>query len=190
VIRLGLLIPGVMSCTAHHKSQIDALRAPDQALFNDWLEETELETTYAELVAHLEQAGVGQVVQPWQLLRQGTDWEAVQHAPFAMPPREQWDRIVPTLIFIRDHLEPELGPLEVVSAYRSEAFNEAAGGSANSRHKFFEAVDIVPSQRSRRGALHRELRDIHTEFGTDSSVGLGLYENTRFHVDTWKFRSW
>ena len=81
---------------------------------------------YELLVDFLAQREVAMV--PPYVLRQGTDWKAVEHPPFAMPPREQWAAIVPTLQFIRDELQPTIGPIQVVSGYRTSEFNAVAGG--------------------------------------------------------------
>jgi len=159
-------------------------------MFSEWLTETQLESTYTDFVAHLHSADVEDVVEPWTLLRQGTDWKAVNHPPFAMPPPEVWDSMVPTLVLIRDHIEPEFGQVEVVSGFRTSEFNAAAGGSSGSRHKFFEAVDLVPSRPTRRKKLHQKLEQFYADNGQESQVGLGLYRNTRFHIDTWKARRW
>jgi hypothetical protein len=185
----GLLL-STGCASAHQNSLIDAQQAPNREHFDTWLEEEELVADYAQLVVVLRDGNEHDVVPPWQLLRQGTDWALVDHPPFAMPPRELWTAMVPTLRFIEDELIPRIGPVEVVSGFRTEAFNAMAGGSTGSRHLTFEAVDLVPLQRQTRKSLHQELESIHHAHGQEHSLGLGLYQNTRFHVDTWKARRW
>lgn len=187
---VGLLLLTTGCISAHRTSQRDAKRAPDQAVFEAWLLDEELEPTYAEFLGVLSLEGHHDVVPPWQLLRQGTDWAKVGHPPFAMPPAEQWESIFPTLVFLEEVLIPQIGPVEVVSGYRTEDFNQAAGGSSGSRHLHFQAVDLVPMERQSRDQLHQELEDIYDIHGDAHSLGLGLYQNTRFHIDTWKKRRW
>lgn len=146
--------------------------------------------TYDAFVAFLAQQGVANVVEPWHLWRQGTDWRSVGEPPFAVPPREQWSGIVSTLRVVRDEVIPLTGPVEVVSGYRTEVFNQKAGGAKGSRHKWFEAVDVIPLTHWRRGALHGVLVPWWEQRGEPHKVGLGLYDGVRFHVDTWKFRAW
>jgi len=183
-----LLLSGCLP--AHRQSQQDLERAPDREQFAAWSQEQGLVSEFQDFVDLLEAPGLAEVVEPWTLLRQGTDWHTVEHPPFAMPAREQWEAILPTLAFIQEHIEPQFGPVEVVSAFRTPDFNAAAGGSNGSRHKYFEALDLVPIEPIRRARLHAKLEALHSEQGEAHRLGLGLYENTRFHVDTWKLRRW
>ena len=189
--RVSLVGVGLFfGCQAHQRSMKDASRAPDEQHFEAWLTHQEQRNEYELLVDFLAQREVAQVVPPWQLLRQGTDWKAVDHPPFAMPPREQWAAIVPTLQFIRDELQPTIGPLQVVSGYRTSEFNVEAGGSPGSRHQFFEAVDLIPARPKRQKSLHTNLTELHDRQGEQYQIGLGLYQNTRFHIDTHRKRTW
>ena len=190
VCRTFVLVGFTFGCHAHQRSMQDASRAPDEQRFDAWIDHHEQGGEYSELVSFLAQHGVSNVVPPWQLLRQGTDWKNVEHPPFAMPPREQWMAMVPTLQFIRDELQPIIGPVQVVSGYRTTDFNAVAGGSPGSRHQFFEAVDLVPSHPKRQKSLHRKLMNLYDSHGEKHEIGLGLYQNTRFHIDTHKQRRW
>ena len=186
----GILLLSTSCRSAYKTSLQDAKQAPDHDRFQEWIDEEKLEKQYAQLVELLEKENLHDVVPTWQLLRQGTDWDHVDHAPFAMPPEEQWEGMIPTLSFMERVLIPRIGPVEVVSGYRTEAFNRAAGGSSGSRHMTFEAIDLVPLERQTRDHLHRDLRSIYESHGDEHALGLGLYQNTRFHVDTWKNRHW
>ena len=187
---LAALILSTGCASAHQNSLRDATHAPDREQFDTWLDEEDLAADYAQFVGVLKDGNVHEVVPPWQLLRQGTDWAVVNHPPFAMPPRELWTAMGPTLRFIEDELIPRIGPVEVVSGFRTQSFNAQAGGSTGSRHLTFEAVDLVPLKRHTRRSLHQELESIHDTHSQEHSLGLGLYQNTRFHVDTWKARRW
>lgn len=136
------------------------------------------------------QEGVDGVVPAWHLWRQGTDFRNLGEPAFAEPPKEQWSGIVPTLKVLRADILPRVGPVEVLSAYRTERYNSRAGGSSGSRHKWFEAVDVVPAQPWARAELHTELLSFWSTRGSAVDMGLGLYGGTRFHVDTWRYRRW
>jgi hypothetical protein len=166
------------------------LPVPDIDRFHAWAEAEHHDDDYAAFEAVLEQAGVVDVVPPWHLWRQGTDWEKVGHPAFAMPPRDEWTNIVPTLRFIRDDIVPSVGPVEVVSGFRTKEFNTAAAGAPGSRHQWFEAVDVVPFRYWGRESLHTVLLSQWAGPGVPANMGLGLYQATRFHVDTWKHRKW
>jgi hypothetical protein len=164
---------------------------PDQARFDAFLaEQPGHRESYAAFVAFLGEQRVGGVVPPWHLWRQGTDWRSVDEPPFAVPPRDQWAGMVPTLELLRDEVVPFTGPLEVVSGFRTETYNRKAGGAKGSRHQWFEGVDVVPVQSWERGALHAALVPWWKQRGAPKRVGLGLYEGVRFHLDTWKYRTW
>lgn len=167
------------------------LRSLDRPQFDDfavWLEGSGAD--YGAFVALLEREGVEDVVPPWHLWRQGTDWRGVGEPPFAAPPVEQWAGIVPTLRILRDEVVPRVGKIEVVSGFRTEIYNQEAGGAPGSRHRWFEAVDVVPRRWWSRPALHVVLLGWWVDRGEALNLGLGLYSGTRFHVDAWKYRKW
>jgi hypothetical protein len=51
-------------------------------------------------------------------------------------------------------------------------------------------LDLVPLQPISRDALMRRLCPNHAVEGPRYNVGLGFYTKLRFHVDSWKFRTW
>ena len=161
-----------------------------EAEFTRWLGDNNLETEYESFVKYLSERNVAEVVAPWQLLRQGTDWQKVDHPPFSMPPKSQWHEIVPTLELIRDEITPAVGAVEVVSGYRTREYNSVAGGSTNSQHLYFSAVDLIPENYVSRDELVGSLRDIYVDSGDHHHMGLGIYSNVRFHVDTHRKRTW
>ena len=139
---------------------------------------------------YLTQAGVGQVVPTWQLLRTATDWQRCWQSPFEMPPVAEWPNIVQTLRYIRDYVVPVIGPVEPVSVYRNPFLNHCAGGARESVHLHLSAIDMVPLSPTTRPQLMRRLCSVHAANGPRYSVGLGFYTKLRFHVDSWKFRTW
>jgi hypothetical protein len=162
--------------------------APNEADFAGF--QAQNQEIYTEFEQFLAAKGVADVAPVWHLWRQGTDWRALGEPPFAIPPRELWPGMVETLRVVRDKVVPIMGPVEIVSAFRTSVYNERAGGSKGSRHKYFEAVDVVPIVCWPRPLLHSWLLGWWSQEGESLKLGLGLYARTRFHVDTWKYRKW
>jgi len=140
--------------------------------------------------AYLETWEVGGIVPTWQLLRTATSWHRCGGQPFEIPPTSEWPHIVQTLRYVRDHVVPAVGAVEPVSAYRNPVLNACAGGAAESAHKHYSAIDLVPLRPTSREELMRTLCAVHARRGTDYEVGLGFYAFLRFHVDTRKYRRW
>jgi hypothetical protein len=147
-------------------------------------------TTIKAFDDYLTMWGVGGVVPTWQLLRTASDWQKCGAQPFEIPPTETWPNVVQTLRYIRGHVIPIVGPVEPVSAYRSDLLNRCAGGAQESAHRLFQAIDMVPLNPITRDALIRQLCAVHARHGAPYGAGLGFYVGLRFHVDTRKFRTW
>jgi hypothetical protein len=139
---------------------------------------------------YLSDAGVGFVVPTWQLLRTASQWQRCGAQPFEVPPLHEWPNVVQTLRYVRDYVVPAIGPVEPVSAYRNPALNHCAGGARESVHQHLSAIDMVPLYPTSREAMMRRLCSVHYLAGPRYSVGLGFYTKMRFHVDSWKFRTW
>jgi hypothetical protein len=80
--------------------------------------------------------------------------------------------------------------VEPVSAYRNPMLNQCAGGAAESVHMTMSAMDLVPLVPIDRGTLMSRLCAAHALVGPRYNVGLGFYGKLRFHVDSWKYRTW
>lgn len=189
-----LLLLGALAVLPACLTLADAVRAasldtPDRTRFDAFLAEGHADA-FSAFEAHLREAEVADVVPAWTLRRQGTDWRSLGEPAFAEPPRGQWAGMVRTLEVLRDDIIPATGPVSVVSGYRTERYNRRAGGAAGSRHKWFEAVDLVPSRPWDRAGLHRTLLQRWRTRGPSTRMGLGLYSRTRFHVDTHRHRRW
>lgn len=139
---------------------------------------------------YLVQNGVGGVVPTWQLLRTATSWRRCGGEPFEVPPASEWPHIVQTLRYIYHQVIPAVGPVEPVSAYRNPLLNVCAGGAAESAHKHYSAIDLVPLRPTNREQLIHTLCAVHARGGNAYHVGLGFYSYLRFHVDTTKYRRW
>lgn len=196
VVLLLLLIIGGLWFYLYVKSrekpyfELQGFRVASESTFNQFLRQRDHRARYRELGGYLQQAGVGDVTEVVNLLRQGSDWLDINEPAFAIPPRESWDNIVATLILVRDELEPAIGPVDILSAYRTDNYNRKAGGAQGSKHRNFCGLDVVPRSNIGRKELAEELRTLHARLGPESKLGLGLYSDVRFHVDTCGYRRW
>jgi len=160
--------------------------------FNRWLAQDDSRAAiFARFEAMLEHEGVGGVVPAYDLWLVDRLRMRCVAEPYAAPPEGAWGDIVPTLRFIRDYVEPAIGDVRVVSAYRDVAFNECVGGAPASAHRGFTAVDLIPTDRAvTRQRLIDALCGVHAREGPRFRVGLGIYESRRFHIDTHSYRGW
>ena len=153
---------------------IDPSRAIGVKAFNDYL------VTY----------GVGGVAPTWQLIRTASDWWKCAGQPFEVPPTTHWPNIVHALRFIGAFVEPAVGEVEVVSAYRNPALNRCAGGAMTSTHLTGGGIDMVPVRPIARETLMETLCRVQLEKGWWNGIGLGFYKGLRFHIDARKTREW
>ncbi|HEY0325358.1 MAG TPA: hypothetical protein VGC46_05195 [Allosphingosinicella sp.] len=130
------------------------------------------------------------ILPTWQVLRTATMWSECNGPPFQVPPRKYWRNVAATLRFVRAHVVPAVGPVQAVSGYRNPGLNLCARGSANSAHRDYSALDLVPLKALDRGQIFDRMCRGHRRKGAASGVGLGFYSFTRFHVDTRSFRRW
>jgi len=126
---------------------------------------------YEDFVYFLKSHDVHQIVPVWQLLQQGSEWEKHQ-----LP--------------IKYDLIPYIGDVKVLSGFRTPHYNKLAGGAGKSRHLSFSALDLRPVAKIDRSKLHGILQNRWHSFGNHYNLGLGLYGNKRFHIDTGGFRQW
>ncbi|WP_226703525.1 D-Ala-D-Ala carboxypeptidase family metallohydrolase [Microbulbifer elongatus] len=170
--------------------ELKGYRVATHASLNQFLRDRSNRQEFAQLASYLDQAGVADAIEPETLLRQGSDWLDINEPPFAIPPKDYWPNMVATLKLIRDELVPSIGPVDVVSAFRTDRYNRKAGGSKKSKHKTFCGLDLVPRSNISRRELIEELRNLQARLGPESHMGLGIYSGVRFHVDTCGFRRW
>jgi hypothetical protein len=163
-----------------------------KAAFDVWLAEDESRIeTFVRFDSVLRQAGVADVVPAFQLWRADQLRKECVTAPFFIPPEEDWPHIIPTLRFLRDHVKPAIGAVEVQSSYRDPNFNACVHGARLSAHQGFYALDLLPLDPAiRRDVLISRLCPIHAREGPGARVGFGIYKARRFHIDTRQFRGW
>lgn len=164
-----------------------------EAEFEAWVgADPERAAHYAHFVTFLKAEGVADVAPPYQLwIVDRLDSEACVTELYAAPPEEAWSHIVPALRFVRDEVKPAIGDVEIVSAYRDEAFNACVRGAPLSAHRTFHALDMVPADpRVTRETLINALCPVHAKAGPRARIGLGIYRERRFHIDAIAYRGW
>ena len=111
--------------------------------------------------------------------------------PFEVAPADKWDNIVTTLKFVRDKVEPAIGKVEALSAYRNERLNACSAGAPKSAHRQFFALDLTPVAADvSRDRMIRGICAAHARSGSVYRAGLGFYSGKRFHVDSNGYRKW
>lgn len=162
---------------------------PSQADYRAWLSRGNNRAEVGAFETFLRTQRVAGVIATPELLRTATSWRQCG-APFQVPPTLVWPRIVPTLRFIRDRIEPLVGQVEAISGYRNPKLNACAGGAKGSAHRGYWGLDLVPRTGIPQRELVRRLCRLHATRGAAARFGLGFYGGTRFHVDTLRFRRW
>jgi hypothetical protein len=131
---------------------------------------------------------VDNIVPIEQLLKTARDWDSCDAELYAVPPKQIWANIIPTLKAVK-RLKAS-GALKnpiAVSVYRNPSLNKCAGGAENSRHLMLSAIDFdIDASPSSLPALCHQWRKL----GPRLKLGLGFYTPTRIHLDTTNFRTW
>ena len=96
-----------------------------------------------------------------------------------VPPKELWPNILTTAWIVNSLREHFDVPVHITSAYRSPAYNEEVGGSTNSRHTAFNAIDFWIEGVDPR-TIQQFLRD---DQKVAAVAGIGSYEGFT-HLDT------
>ncbi|MFI2812057.1 MULTISPECIES: D-Ala-D-Ala carboxypeptidase family metallohydrolase [Microbulbifer] len=169
---------------------IKGYAAASARAFERFLGDSDRRELYTRLQHFLFLNKVDGVLPSYQLLRQGSDWQKIDEPPFAIPPEQNWETMVDTLRVLQDEIIPRIGPVTVLSGWRTPAYNAKAGGSKRSKHMHFCGIDVVPERDYTREELIPILRDIHRKVGKKWNMGLGIYSGVRFHVDTCGYRRW
>ncbi|MDP5209691.1 hypothetical protein [Microbulbifer sp. 2205BS26-8] len=158
--------------------------------FNSFLQSGNNRERVNALEHFLATHGVGDITPIHNLLRQGSGWLELREPPYAIPPREQWHNIVGTLALLRDKVQPLIGPVHVISAFRTDDYNRKLEHSDKARHRNFCGLDLIPKSHIGHRELVEELRTLHAQLGPESLFGLGLGDGIRFHIDTCGYRIW
>jgi hypothetical protein len=179
-----------------------ATPSPYPPHFQAWLEANPDQLPQLEaLEAYLAREGVGDVLPLWQLIQTETI-EAAQKCEiegFAVPPRDMWPTMVPTLRLVKQEIIPLLGPVKVLSSFRTNAANKCSLGAPESPHKRYSALDLAMVSPIPQKEMFAKLCKHWYELSPRWGYGLGAYyvrgypaynEEGRFHVDTLGRRTW
>jgi hypothetical protein len=160
--------------------------------FDSWLDkEPSRGADVRAFEAFLAQQGVAGVLPTREILLNDTDWsECHMDGPYSLAERAYWPHIVNTLRYIHDEIIPAIGPVRVASGYRDADLNRCSGGAAHSAHAQFYALDLTPIRNMDRSELIERVCANHARYGAAYHIGLGFYEETRFHLDSRSFRRW
>lgn len=167
--------------------------APGQARadYLAWLAQSpEHRENVREFRDFLSAQNVKSVLPTWQIVRTSSSWRECSADRFEVAPVQQWDNIVDTLAFVKREVQPAIGEVEALSAFRNEDLNSCSGGRPGSAHRMFFAMDLVPRSDVTRGELISRLCAAHAQSGADYRTGLGFYSGLRFHVDSSGYRKW
>jgi len=170
--------------------ELKGFRVATQQSFDRFLRRGDNRARVTRLASYLQERGVDDVTALQNLLRQGTDWLDIGEPPFAIPPGDRWRNMIDTLAILRDEVVPAVGPVDVLSAYRTDNYNRKSGGADTSRHRDFCGLDLIPQSNISRKELVEELRSLYARLGPESNLGLGIYDGLRFHIDTCGYRTW
>lgn len=146
----------------------------------------------------LQKNGLATLIPDHELLRSARDWQKCGVEPYAVPPREIWSNIVPTLNILKALVDDGvINDFEVTSAYRALSLNRCAGGADASRHVFNAALDfrIGPEQPSDLDQFNiqqskTKICQFWATKGQALKMGLGVYASGQIHIDSQGFRSW
>jgi hypothetical protein len=189
---LALSLPLLASMASGALASFPVETAATAGSFDNWLNEAparraDVRDFESFLAAH----GVADVLPTREILLNDTSWAGCHmDAPYSLAVRAYWPHIVDTLRYIHDEIIPMVGPVEVESGYRDRALNSCSGGAARSAHAEFYALDLEPVRPMQRSVLIAEVCANHARFGAAYHIGLGFYDETRFHIDSRSFRRW
>ncbi len=191
-LALALSLPLLASTVASAIAFTPAETAVTTDSFDSWLDKVpQRRADVHDFEAFLAQQGVSGVLPTREILLNDDTWsECHMDGPYSIAERAYWPHIVGTLRYIRDEVVPTVGPVHVASGYRDLAFNRCTGGATHSAHSEFYALDLTPARTVDRSTLIARMCANHARYGSAYHIGLGFYDETRFHIDSRSFRRW
>lgn len=163
-----------------------------------WLATGEHRQSVQAYKQFLQKNGLATLIPDHELLRSARDWQKCGVEPYAVPPREIWSNIVPTLSILKALVnDGVINDFEVTSVYRALSLNRCAGGADASRHVFNAALDfrIGPEQPSDLDQFNiqqskTKICQFWATKGQALKMGLGVYASGQIHIDSQGFRAW
>lgn len=144
-------------------------------------------TAVDEFTQFLDMQRVSQVQTLHEVLRTASSWKRCGAAPFAVPPRAQWEAASRTLRLL-DQLKARgilAKETEIVSGYRPESLATCAQSRESSSHTKSYAVDFLGSAQTANA-----LCTFWKKEGRALQMGLSKYDTGRIHIDTKQYRTW
>lgn len=193
------IIPQQKAATPQSQAAKPGAYPPD---FQAWIAANPDQRTQLDaLNAYLTREGVVDVLPIWQLIQTETEAAATKcEIPrFAVPPQDMWPTIVPTLRLVRQEIVPLLGPVKVLSSFRTNAANRCSLGAPQSPHKRYSALDLAVVNEMPQKEMFAKLCKHWYNLSPSWGYGLGAYyvrgypaynQEGRFHVDTLGRRTW
>jgi hypothetical protein len=191
-LALALLLP-LFAPTAANAMSLPADPVAAADAFERWLDKAPTRRAdVRDFEAFLATHGVAGVLPVQQILLNDDIWSACHmDGPYSLAARADWPHIVNTLRYIHDEIVPTIGPVQVASGYRDAGLNRCSGGAPHSAHAEFYALDLTPAAAGiDRDTLIARVCANHAHHGAAYRIGLGFYEETRFHIDSRSFRRW
>ncbi|WP_426455617.1 D-Ala-D-Ala carboxypeptidase ZrlA [Acinetobacter sp. KB005] len=210
---LGLLLLSLTACSTQtpkptiplqpqsklpQPSKIVGKIKPQPEDYIAWLATGEHRESVQAYKQFLQKNGLATLIPDHELLRSARDWQKCGVEPYAVPPREIWSNIVPTLSILKALVnDGVINDFEVTSVYRALSLNRCAGGADASRHVFNAALDfrIGPEQPTDLDQFNiqqtkTKLCQFWETKGQALNMGLGVYASGQIHIDSQGFRSW
>lgn len=172
------------SCTSVKKpSEVK----PDPNSFPAWRLRHQAEVDALE--RFLKTRNVDKTLATSELLRSASDWQACHAAPFAVPPRAQWESVASVLKLLQFLKNTSVinGRVNIYSGYRNATLNACAGGAAKSTHTRSFALDFSAPETDN---LSEKLCSFWQEQGKAWNMGFSVYPSGRIHIDTTRYRTW
>ena len=182
LILLGISAPATAQSVAEGQSHADYLA---------WLaRDPGARAQVISFKTFLEAKDLDEVLPTWQLVRTASMWRECNGPRFEVAPFTEWEHLARTLAFVKNHVQPVVGPVEALSGFRNEDLNQCSGGARQSAHRHFYALDLTPLNPISRAGMMKSICSIHGFRGREYDIGLGFYSGMRFHVDSKGFRMW
>ena len=115
---------------------------------------------------------------------------------FAVPPKKYWKNVVESLQLVEklNHID-YYQHYTITAIYRNPELNRCVQGASRSKHLYNYAVDfhvLAPKETNQkaREALVKKMCQFWRKEGENFKMGLGVYGNNRYHIDTQGYRTW
>ena len=112
---------------------------------------------------------------------------------FAIPPREEWKNLVPTLRLL-EKLKTigVIHQTRIISVYRGEEANHCTHDRQYRNHQHNAAIDFQALNTARKNDSKAVARlcQFWRTYGARYNMGLAIYSNQVIHIDTQSYRTW